>query len=93
MGDEYLTVADVAARLKLTPKTVRNRMHDGTWRRGRTLVFPARYRPPVPLVGDSSAGSKLRTLHRLPGSRMAPTSHHPGPVGLAALTARRPSNL
>jgi hypothetical protein len=34
VGDEYLTVADVAARLKLTPKTVRNRMYDGTWQRG-----------------------------------------------------------
>ncbi len=32
--EEYLTVAEVAARLKLTPKTVRNRMYDGTWRRG-----------------------------------------------------------
>ena len=32
--DEYLTVAEVAARLKIAPKTVRNRMHDGTWRRG-----------------------------------------------------------
>jgi hypothetical protein len=34
VGDEYLTVAEVAARLKVTPKTVRNRMYDGTWRRG-----------------------------------------------------------
>ena len=33
-SEEYLTVAELAARLKLTPKTVRNRMHDGTWRRG-----------------------------------------------------------
>jgi hypothetical protein len=32
--DEYLTIAEVAARLKLTPKTVRNRMYDNTWRRG-----------------------------------------------------------
>jgi hypothetical protein len=32
--DEYLTVAEVATRLKVTPKTVRNRMYDGTWRRG-----------------------------------------------------------
>src|SRR6266481_4770636 len=33
-GEEYLTVAEVAARLRLSPKTVRNRMYDGTWRRG-----------------------------------------------------------
>src|SRR5947199_3959576 len=32
--EEYLTVAEVAAPLKLNPKTVRNRMYDGTWRRG-----------------------------------------------------------
>lgn len=32
--DEYLTVTELAARLKLTPKTVRNRMYDGTWRKG-----------------------------------------------------------
>jgi hypothetical protein len=32
--DEYLTVLELAARLKLSPKTVRNRMHDGTWVRG-----------------------------------------------------------
>ncbi len=33
-GEEYVTVAEVAARLKLKPKTVRNRMYDGNWRRG-----------------------------------------------------------
>lgn len=32
--DEYLSVAEVASRLKLRAKTVRNRMYDGTWRRG-----------------------------------------------------------
>ena len=32
--EDYLSVAEVAARLKLSPKTVRNRMYDGTWRRG-----------------------------------------------------------
>jgi hypothetical protein len=33
-ADEYLTVAEVAGRLKLSTKTVRNRMYGGTWRRG-----------------------------------------------------------
>jgi hypothetical protein len=33
-GDEYLTVPELAARLKLRPKTVRNRMYDGTWQKG-----------------------------------------------------------
>jgi hypothetical protein len=42
---EYLTVAEVAARLKLKPKTVRNRMHDGTWRKGDHWFAPAGIRP------------------------------------------------
>jgi hypothetical protein len=38
--DEYLTVAEVAARLKLSAKTVRNRMYDGTWQRGEQWFAP-----------------------------------------------------
>jgi len=33
-GNEYLTVAELAERLKLGPKSVRNRMYDGTWQKG-----------------------------------------------------------
>lgn len=40
MTDEYLTVSEVSSRLKLSPKTVRNRMHDGTWRRGEVWFSP-----------------------------------------------------
>jgi hypothetical protein len=32
--EEYLTVKEVAALLKVTAKTVRNRMYGGVWRRG-----------------------------------------------------------
>ena len=32
--DEYLTIAEVADRLKLTPKTVRNKMASGVFRQG-----------------------------------------------------------
>ena len=39
-GREFLTVAELAAVLGLTPKTVRNRMHDGTWRRGEHWFHP-----------------------------------------------------
>src|SRR5438094_7631597 len=39
-GEEYLTVAEVAARFKLTPKTVRNKMRDGTWRCGEHWFSP-----------------------------------------------------
>jgi hypothetical protein len=39
-GEEYLTVSEVAARFKLAPKTVRNRMHDGTWPKGVIWFSP-----------------------------------------------------
>jgi hypothetical protein len=32
--DEYLTIAEVAERLKLTPKTVRNKMASGVFKKG-----------------------------------------------------------
>ena len=32
--EEYLTIAEVAARLKIKPKTVKNKMASGTFRRG-----------------------------------------------------------
>jgi hypothetical protein len=32
--DEYLTTAEVAARLKLTPKTIKNKMAAGIFRKG-----------------------------------------------------------
>jgi len=32
--NEYLTIAEVAQRLKLTPKTVRNKMASGVFRQG-----------------------------------------------------------
>jgi hypothetical protein len=43
--DEYLTVAELGARLKLTRKTVRNRMYDGTWRKGEHWFAPKGIRP------------------------------------------------
>src|SRR5262249_44462742 len=33
-AEEYLTITEVAARLKLTPKTVRNKMAAGVFRKG-----------------------------------------------------------
>ena len=33
-GEEYLTITEVAARLKVTPKTVRNKMAAGVFRKG-----------------------------------------------------------
>lgn len=39
-SEDYLTVMEVAARLKLAPKTVRNRMRDGTWQQGVHWLSP-----------------------------------------------------
>jgi Helix-turn-helix domain len=39
-GEEYLTITEVAARLKLTPKTVRNKMAAGVFRKGVHYVRP-----------------------------------------------------
>ena len=38
--EEYLTITEVAARLKLTPKTVRNKMAAGVFRKGVHYVRP-----------------------------------------------------
>ena len=32
--EEYLTIAEIAARLKLTPKTIRNKIASGVFRQG-----------------------------------------------------------
>ena len=40
MNEEYLTVVELGARLKVAPKTVRNRMRNGTWRRGEHWFRP-----------------------------------------------------
>jgi excisionase family DNA binding protein len=39
-GEEYLTIAEAAARLKVTPKTVRNKMAAGIFRKGVHYVRP-----------------------------------------------------
>ena len=38
--EEYLTIAEVAARLKVAPKTVRNKMASGVFRKGQHYVRP-----------------------------------------------------
>ena len=39
-ADEYLTISEVAARLKVTPKTVRNKMASGVFCKGVHYVRP-----------------------------------------------------
>src|SRR5258705_13683621 len=34
MGEEYIAVSELAARLRYAPKTVNNKMHNGTWVQG-----------------------------------------------------------
>jgi hypothetical protein len=40
MADEYLTIAEVAARLKIKPKTVKNKMASGIFQRGVHYFSP-----------------------------------------------------
>jgi hypothetical protein len=38
--EEYLTITELAARLKLKPKTIKNKMASGIFRRGTHYVSP-----------------------------------------------------
>jgi hypothetical protein len=40
MSEEYLTIAEVAARLKVKPKTVKNKMASGIFRKGVHYFSP-----------------------------------------------------
>src|SRR4029450_8309285 len=40
VAQEYLTISEVAARLKLTPKTVRNKMASGIFVKGEHYIRP-----------------------------------------------------
>jgi hypothetical protein len=40
MSDEYLTIGELGARLKLKPKTVKNKMAAGIWRKGVHYFSP-----------------------------------------------------
>jgi len=40
MAEEYLTIAEVAARLKVKPKTVKNKMASGIFKRGIHFFSP-----------------------------------------------------
>lgn len=40
MSEEYLTIGEIAARLKLSPKTVKNKMAAGIFRKGVHFFHP-----------------------------------------------------
>src|SRR5262244_3023907 len=40
LAEEYLTIGEVAARLKVKPKTVRNKMASGVFRKGVHYIRP-----------------------------------------------------
>ncbi len=44
-SEEYLTINEVAARLKVSPKTIRNKMASGTFRKGVHYFSPKGLRP------------------------------------------------
>ena len=43
--EEYLTIAELAARLKLTPKTIKNKMASGIFKKGIHYFSPRGMRP------------------------------------------------
>lgn len=43
--EEYLTITELAARLKVKPKTIKNKMVSGIFRRGVHYVSPRGLRP------------------------------------------------
>ncbi len=43
--DEYLTIAEIATRLKLSPKTIRNKMASGVFKKGLHYFSPRGMRP------------------------------------------------
>jgi len=43
--EEYLTIEELSARLKLEPKTIRNKMASGVFRRGIHYFSPQGLRP------------------------------------------------
>ena len=44
-SEEYLTIDEVAARLKVSPKTIRNKMCSGIFRKGVHYLSPRGLRP------------------------------------------------
>ncbi|MBI4489182.1 MAG: helix-turn-helix domain-containing protein [Deltaproteobacteria bacterium] len=44
-SEEYLTIDEVAVRLKLSPKTIKNKMASGIFRRGVHYFSPRGLRP------------------------------------------------
>ena|ERR1051326_2914924 len=44
-SEEYLTIQELAARLKLSPKTIQNKMANGTFKKGRHYFSPKGLRP------------------------------------------------
>ena len=44
-SEEYLTIAELADRLKLKPKTIQNKMAGGTFRKGVHYFSPSGMRP------------------------------------------------
>jgi hypothetical protein len=45
MTEEYLTIEELSARLKIKPKTIKNKMAAGTFRKGVHYFSPSGIRP------------------------------------------------
>ncbi len=83
--DEYLTVAELAARLKIGVKTARNHMYDGTWQKGIHWFSPRG-------IGPRFSWNAMRAWLR-DENVTAPTSRLGVDIPLAQVGGRRPRRV
>lgn len=75
MIDEYLTISEVAARLKIKPKTVKNKMAAGVFRKGTHFFSPPglgprfKWRAVVEWLEQSAAGRSPAQGDSIPMAR------------------------
>ena len=86
-GEEYLTITEVAARLKVTPKTVRNKMAAGVFRKGvhyvrrKGLGTRFKWGAVVAWLEQDETGTPAEVLDAIPMAR----GYHLGEPGNKAL--------
>ena len=65
MSEEYLTIEELSARLKIKPKTIKNKMASGIFRKGTDLFSPARIRPAFQVVRRGRMAGTIARRQRL----------------------------
>ena len=71
-GEEYLTIAEVAERLKLSPKTIKNKMASGAFRQGVHYFRPpgmqARFKWSAVVQWIEGTGKEIEVLGETKGT-------------------------